>query len=100
MKAIFVLLISLLSVSAHARLEPYFGKTQSSGFRYSCSFHNNTGMDLSMKYVVFTFTTLGEQSDYDVQVRIDRTVRRGETITESVIESNAHGIRSCHYLAR
>lgn len=100
MKTIFVLLVTLLSVSAQARLEPFFGRVQADGFNYTCTFHNNTGSALNMKYVVFTFMNLGDSADYDVQVRIDRTVRAGGTIRETVTETGAYSIRSCHYLAR
>ncbi|MFS4458037.1 hypothetical protein [Bdellovibrio sp. HCB2-146] len=101
MKTLVFLFAMSLSFSASAALEPHFGKISSHGFKYSCTFTNKSSRTLDMKYVTFVFAPVsGENSDYQVQERIDQRVRSGETLRNSVHEPHAYLARHCYYLAR
>lgn len=101
MKAIMFLAISLTAAAAGAKfLESHYGHLRTRGFEHHCAFENNTGSTLDMKYVVFTFTPMsGDNNDYEVQERIDQTVRPGETATGSVYEAHDQA-KYCRFLAR
>lgn len=101
MKKLLFVLVSATTLTASAGiLESFYGKVRSSGFNHQCTFYNNTGSTLDMKYVAFTFMYLsGDSADYDVQERIDRVVEPGETVSYSVREVHGHP-RYCRFLAR
>ncbi|MNT89388.1 hypothetical protein D3C72_2301040 [compost metagenome] len=91
----------MVSFSAFAILDSHYGRVKANGFKYTCSYKNKTNSTLDMKYVVFTFAnTSGENPDYDVQVRIDKRVQPGDTVSSSVHEAGAHSASHCHFLAR
>lgn len=101
MKSILFLLITAASFSAQAKLESFYGRVSNYGFRYTCTYQNDTGAAQNMKYVIFSFDRLsGENPEFEVQERIDKVVSPGEVIQHSVREPLAHIARHCRYLAR
>jgi hypothetical protein len=98
----FIALFTVLaSLSAHAVfLRPHFGQLSLNG-TYSCTFTNNTGRDLDMKYVRFSLERrAGKERDLESKTRIDTVVLAGETVTvDSDITARYIG-RSCAFIAR
>ncbi|MNL14057.1 hypothetical protein D3C87_1349860 [compost metagenome] len=101
MKALLLFLVTAASFSAHAILDSHYGKVKSYGFKYTCSYYNKTNSTLDMKYVIFNFSGMsGENPDFETQVRIDKRVQPGDTISWSVNESHAFTANHCRFLAR
>jgi hypothetical protein len=103
MKAIFALLtISAAAVSANAwGLESHYGTPVKRGHIYTCAYKNTTGATQDMKYVVFSFETLGHGgNDVVTQIRIDKTVAAGETLSASTSGIHTVNVNFCKYLAR
>ncbi len=101
MKTLLALLVTMTALSAQAWLKSHYGKLKNRGSTYTCTLTNKTNDTLDMKYVVFSFETLsGESAPYDVQNRIDKRVRSGESITASVNETYAYKANVCKFLAR
>lgn len=102
MKLFVFLCVSAMAVSAGAwGLDSHYGVVSNQGWDYTCTFRNNTGRALDMKYVVFNVDrTSGDSASEDVQERIDKIVYAGKTVTASVDISGHYVVNHCRFLAR
>jgi hypothetical protein len=101
MKAVLVLLATVVSFSAQARLESHYGVLKQRGLSWSCSLKNNTNRTLDLKYVVFTLTpTSGDSADTTIQDRVDIRIQPGEVARATTSMSvNSHS-GNCRFLER
>ena len=101
MKAVLVLLATVVSFSAQARLESHYGVLKQRGLSWSCSLKNNKSRTLDLKYVVFTLApSSGDSNDFRIQERVDIRIQPGEVARASTSTSiNSHG-GTCHFLER
>lgn len=101
MKAVLVLLATVVSFSAQARLESHYGVLKQSGLSWKCSLRNDLGRTLDLKYVVFNLSPIsGDNADEVIQNRVDIRLQPGEvaraTASSSVHASGGH----CRFLER
>ncbi len=101
MKAVLVLLATVVSFSAQARLESHYGVLKQSGLSWKCSLRNNTGRTLDLKYVVFNLTPIsGDSSDEVIQNRVDIRLQPGE-VARAKVDTSTHAAGGhCRFLER
>jgi hypothetical protein len=101
MKAVIVLLATVVSFSAQARLESHYGVLKQRGLSWNCSLKNNKSRTLDLKYVVFTLTpSSGDSADYSIQERVDIRIQPGETARASTNTSVNSYAGTCRFLER
>lgn len=100
MKAVIVLLATVISFSAQARLESHYGVLKQRGLTWSCSLKNNKSRTMDLKYVVFTLAASGDSHDYSIQERVDIRLQPGETARASTSTSVNSYAGTCHFLER
>jgi hypothetical protein len=98
----FFFCIITMTVSAGAwGLDSHYGRVSRRGSDYSCTFYNNTGHALNMKYVVFHVDSFsGDDLGNDVQERIDKIVYPGHSLTSSKNLIGAYTVSYCLFLSR
>jgi hypothetical protein len=101
MKAVLFFFVTAMTLSAGAfGLDSHYGRVSQSGADYTCTFKNNTGKALNMKYVVFSISTTGDDNGHDIQERIDQVVHNGSSVEASANILGAYLVHSCHFLSR
>jgi len=103
MKAIFALLtITAATFSANALgLESFYGTPVKHGHSWTCDYTNTSHVTQDMKYVVFSFETLGHGgNDVVTQIRIDKVVGSGESLAVKTSANHVVRANHCYYLAR
>ncbi|MNK96020.1 hypothetical protein D3C87_1162830 [compost metagenome] len=101
MKAVIVLLATVISFSAQARLESHYGVLKQRGLSWNCSLKNKKNRTMDLKYVVFTLApSSGDSSDYRIQERVDIRLQPGETARASTNTSIHSYSGTCHFLER
>jgi hypothetical protein len=101
MKAVLFFCVTAMTLSAGAfGLDSHYGSVGQSGANYTCTFKNNTGHALDMKYVVFSVSATGDDNGRDVQERIDQVVHNGNSVQASANILGAYLVHSCHFLSR
>lgn len=101
MKAVIVLLATVISFSAQARLESHYGVLKQRGLSWSCSLKNNKSRTMDLKYVVFTLSpSSGDSHDYEIQERVDIRLQPGQTARASTSTSVSSYSGHCRFLER
>lgn len=100
MKAVLVLLATVVSFSAQARLISHNGVLKQRGLTWNCSMNNKTNRTLDLKYVVFTLASPGDGHDYTIQDRVDIRIQPGETAKASTSTSVNSTGGYCQFLER
>jgi len=102
MKAFLFLCVSAMAMTAGAwGLESHYGQVTHSGNEYTCTFQNQSGQSLDMKYVVFNFDrTGGGFTNHDVQERIDQVVDAGKSLSSTIELAGPYIVNNCYFLAR
>jgi hypothetical protein len=99
MKAVLILLATVVSFSAHALIS-HNGVLKQRGLTWNCSMNNKTNRTLDLKYVVFTLASPGDGNDYTIQDRVDIRVQPGETAKASTNTSVNSSGGYCQFLER
>lgn len=102
MKAVLFFCVTAMTLSAGAfGLDSHYGRVTQNGSDYTCTFKNNTGHALDMKYVVFSVTAVGgDDNGHEVQERVDQTVHNGNSVQASTNILGSYLVPSCHFLSR
>jgi hypothetical protein len=103
MKAIIALLtITAAAVTANAwGLDSHYGNPVRHGQSWTCEYTNTSHVTQDMKYVVFSFETLGHGgNDVTTQIRIDKVVGAGDSLAATTTANHVVRANHCYYLAR